>query len=40
MSDANPDFKPQLCVPGNLNAFFGLVTNVLLNVLIKGEDKT
>lgn len=27
-------FKPKLWVPGDLNAFFGLFTNVLLNVLV------
>ena len=40
MSDANPDFKPRLWVPGDLNAFFGPFTNVLPNVLIQGEDRT
>src|SRR5215210_3592340 len=28
------DFKPRLWVPGDWNAFFGLGTNVLLNVLV------
>ena len=27
-------FRPKLWVPGDLNAFFGLGTNVLLNVLV------
>jgi AGZA family xanthine/uracil permease-like MFS transporter len=27
-------FKPRLWVPGDWNAFFGLGTNVLLNVLV------
>jgi adenine/guanine/hypoxanthine permease len=27
-------FKPKLWVPGDWNAFFGLGTNVLLNVLV------
>src|SRR6266576_2495194 len=28
------EFKPKLWVPGDWNAFFGLGTNVLLNVLV------
>ncbi len=31
---ANSGFKPKLWVPGDWNAFFGLGTNVLLNVLV------
>ncbi len=31
---ANSDYKPKLWVPGDWNAFFGLGTNVLLNVLV------
>ena len=34
MSDASASSKPKLWVPGDLNAFFGLFTNVLLNVLV------
>jgi AGZA family xanthine/uracil permease-like MFS transporter len=30
----SPAFKPKLWVDGDLNAFFGLFTNVLLNVLV------
>ncbi len=29
----SPDFKPKLWVPGDLNAFFGFGTNILVNVL-------
>ena len=31
---ASAEFKPKLWVPGDWNAFFGLGTNVLLNVLV------
>ena len=30
----NSEYKPKLWVPGDWNAFFGLGTNVLLNVLV------
>src|SRR5882762_1076643 len=33
-STDRPEFKPKLWVPGDWNAFFGLGTNVLLNVLV------
>jgi len=31
---ATANFRPKLWVPGDLNAFFGLFTNVVLNVLV------
>ncbi|HEU0235978.1 MAG TPA: hypothetical protein VFR14_06000 [Candidatus Limnocylindrales bacterium] len=34
MTAATSGFKPRLWVPGDWNAFFGLGTNVLLNVLV------
>lgn len=34
MAQGNNTFRPQLWVAGDLNAFFGLFTNVLLNVLV------
>ncbi len=34
MTTATGTFKPRLWVPGDWNAFFGLGTNVLLNVLV------
>ncbi len=34
MADARSSAQPKLWVPGDLNAFFGLFTNVLLNVLV------
>lgn len=34
MAQGNNAFRPQLWVAGDLNAFFGLFTNVLLNVLV------
>ena len=34
MTSATSAFKPRLWVPGDWNAFFGLGTNVLLNVLV------
>ena len=34
MTAATGAFRPRLWVPGDLNAFFGLGTNVLLNVLV------
>ncbi len=34
MTTMNGTFKPRLWVPGDWNAFFGLGTNVLLNVLV------
>src|SRR5205823_13002502 len=33
-STGTTEFKPKLWVPGDWNAFFGLGTNVLLNVLV------
>jgi AGZA family xanthine/uracil permease-like MFS transporter len=33
-TDQSAEFKPKLWVPGDWNAFFGLGTNVLLNVLV------
>src|SRR2546423_9294880 len=33
-SKGSSGFKPRLGVPGDWNAFFGLGTNVLLNVLV------
>src|SRR2546423_11167626 len=33
-SKGSSEFKPRLWVPGDWNAFFGLGTNVLLNVLV------
>ncbi len=34
MTATTGEFRPKLWVPGDLNAFFGLGTNVLLNVLV------
>ena len=34
MGSQSSAFRPKLWVPGDLNAFFGLFTNVLLNVLV------
>jgi len=34
MRSQSSAFRPKLWVPGDLNAFFGLFTNVLLNVLV------
>ncbi|MDQ3128225.1 MAG: regulator [Chloroflexota bacterium] len=34
MTTSSSSFKPKLWVPGDWNAFFGLGTNVLLNVLV------
>ncbi|WP_058910513.1 hypothetical protein [Entomohabitans teleogrylli] len=34
MNSRNTVFQPKVWVPGDLNAFFGLFTNVLLNVLV------
>ena len=34
MAQGNFAHRPQLWVAGDLNAFFGLFTNVLLNVLV------
>src|SRR3954449_1491791 len=34
MQQQRSDYKPRLWVPGDWNAFFGLGTNVLLNVLV------
>ena len=34
MAQGNLAHRPQLWVAGDLNAFFGLFTNVLLNVLV------
>ena len=31
---ATANFRPKLWVAGDLNAFFGLFTNVVLNVLV------
>src|SRR6201996_3185805 len=31
--DAKPEFRPQFWVPGDLNAFFGFGTNILVNLL-------
>jgi AGZA family xanthine/uracil permease-like MFS transporter len=34
MQQQSDTYKPRLWVPGDWNAFFGLGTNVLLNVLV------
>ena len=34
MSTATMDFKPKLWVAGDLNAFFGFGTNILVNLLV------
>jgi len=34
MSPSDPAYKPRLWVPGDLNAFFGLLVDVLLNVMV------
>jgi AGZA family xanthine/uracil permease-like MFS transporter len=34
MSSFDPPYKPRLWVPGDLNAFFGLLVDVLLNVMV------
>jgi len=34
MQQQSTGYKPRLWVPGDWNAFFGLGTNVLLNVLV------
>jgi hypothetical protein len=34
MQQASAAYKPRLWVPGDWNAFFGLFTNVILNVIV------